>query len=62
VGHIPHGFYEAAMGGFFGQFGKILNLRLSRSKKTGRSKGYGFIEFEDEEVKCINLAPCSATL
>jgi RNA recognition motif-containing protein len=47
VGHIPHGFYEDQMRGFFSQFGEIDRLRLSRSKKTGGSKGYAFIEFKD---------------
>lgn len=36
LGHIPHGFYEKQMNGFFSQFGEIARLRLSRSKKTGR--------------------------
>merc|ERR1712037_1066883 len=37
ISHIPHGFYEKAMRAFFGQFGTVTNLRLGRSKKTGRS-------------------------
>ena len=32
LGHIPHGFYEKEMEGFFSQFGVVTNLRLSRSK------------------------------
>ncbi len=47
VGHIPHGFYEDQMRGFFSQFGDVERVRLSRSKKTGGSKGYAFIEFKD---------------
>lgn len=50
LGHIPHGFYEKEMRAFFSQFGSVTRLRLSRSKKTGGSKGYGFIEFKHEEV------------
>ncbi|CAM9424318.1 unnamed protein product, partial [Sphacelaria rigidula] len=38
IGHIPHGFYEEAMNGFFGQFGDVVRVRLSRSKKSGRCK------------------------
>ena len=38
LGHIPHGFYEEQMRGFFGQFGTVTRLRLSRKKKrAGRS-------------------------
>ncbi|XP_078444943.1 RNA-binding (RRM/RBD/RNP motifs) family protein [Wolffia australiana] len=53
VGRIPHGFYEDEMEGFFKQFGKIKRLRIARNKKTGRSKHYGFIEFESPEVAKI---------
>lgn len=38
IGHIPHGFYEEAMNGFFKQFGDVIRVRISRSKKSGRSK------------------------
>lgn len=56
VGHVPHGFYEDQMRGFFSQFGEVTRLRLSRSKKTGGSKGYGFIEFADSETARIAAA------
>ncbi|ODV90496.1 hypothetical protein CANCADRAFT_16182, partial [Tortispora caseinolytica NRRL Y-17796] len=50
VGRIPHGFYEDEMKGYFGQFGTVKRLRLSRNKRTGRSKHYAYIEFEEPEV------------
>lgn len=53
VGHIPEGFFEPQMRKFFTQFGKVLRLRISRSKKTARSKGYAFVEFEEESVAKI---------
>jgi len=53
VGHIPDGFMEPQMKKFFGQFGEVTRLRLSRSKKTARSKGYGFVEFAEESVAKI---------
>jgi len=53
IGHIPHGFYEEQMRGFFSQFGDVERVRLSRSKKTGGSKGYGFLEFKDAAVTKI---------
>lgn len=53
VGRIPHGFYEQQMRSYFNQFGDITRLRLSRNKKTGRSKHYAFIEFSSREVAKI---------
>lgn len=53
VGHIPRGLFEPQLRSYFQQFGTILRLRLSRSKKTGGSKGYAFIEFDCDEVAKI---------
>lgn len=53
VGRIPHGFYEHEMKAYFGQFGAILQLRLSRNKRTGASKHFAFIQFQDASVADI---------
>jgi nucleolar protein 15 len=50
IGRIPHGFYEQEMKQYFSQFGSIKNLRLSRNRKTGKSKHFAFVEFESAEV------------
>uniref|UniRef100_A0A5B7AGT2 Putative Nucleotide-binding, alpha-beta plait n=1 Tax=Davidia involucrata TaxID=16924 RepID=A0A5B7AGT2_DAVIN len=57
IGRIPHGFYENEMEGFFKQFGTIKRLRIARNKKTGKSKHFGFIQFESSEVAKI-VADC----
>ena len=56
IGHVPHGFYEEQMRGFLSQFGEVTRLRLSRNKKTGRSKHYAFVEFEARAVAKIVAA------
>ncbi|XP_076648757.1 MKI67 FHA domain-interacting nucleolar phosphoprotein-like [Halictus rubicundus] len=53
VGHIPHGFYEEQMKDYFTQFGKVTRVRVSRSKNTGKSRGYGYVEFEHSDVAKI---------
>ena len=53
LGHIPHGFYEEEMREYFGQFGEITRLRMSRNRRTGASKHYAFIEFRHESVAKI---------
>lgn len=50
LSHIPHGFYEKQMREFFSQFGTVTNLRLGRSKKSGKSRGFAFVEFKYSEV------------
>jgi len=34
LGHIPHGFYEEQMKGFFSQFGNVSRIHLARNKKV----------------------------
>ncbi|EGZ25736.1 hypothetical protein PHYSODRAFT_555443 [Phytophthora sojae] len=53
LGRIPHGFYEKQMMGFFKQFGVVRRVRLSRNKRTGNSKHYAFIQFDEPEVAQI---------
>merc|ERR1712121_255767 len=53
VGHIPHGFYENQIRDYFTQFGTVNKVRLARSKKTGGYKGYGYVQFAEEEVAKI---------
>ncbi|XP_050196127.1 MKI67 FHA domain-interacting nucleolar phosphoprotein [Myiozetetes cayanensis] len=53
VGHLPRGLFEPQLREYFEQFGTVTRLRLSRSKKTGGSKGYAFIEFECDDVARI---------
>lgn len=50
LGHIPHGFYEREMRAYFSQFGAVTCLRLSRSRRTARSRGYAFIQFASADV------------
>jgi nucleolar protein 15 len=53
VGHIPHGFYEDQMRDYFSQFGHVTRIRLSRSPKSGRSRGFAYVEFSNKEVAQI---------
>ncbi|KAM6934614.1 MKI67 FHA domain-interacting nucleolar phosphoprotein [Xenentodon cancila] len=53
VGHLPLGLFEPQLKSYFQQFGKVLRLRLSRSKKTGGSKGFAFVEYECDDVAQI---------
>ena len=34
----------------FGQFGAVSSVKLINDRETGRAKGFGFVEMEDEEA------------
>lgn len=53
IGHLPTGFEEREINALLGQFGNVRRCRVSRSTKTGRSRGYAFVEFADAEVTKI---------
>ncbi len=36
---------------FFSQFGKVIDSTVMLDRETGRSKGFGFISFEDTNVQ-----------
>jgi len=53
IGHLPNEFEERDLKNFLQQFGKVLNVRISRSVKSGHSRGYAFARFEDAETTRI---------
>jgi len=50
LGHLPVGFEDHEITVFLNQFGDVKRCRVSRSKKTGRSRGFAFVEFADHDV------------
>lgn len=50
LNNIPHGFYEEQMKKYFSQFGQVRHILLIRSKKTHKSRGFGFVEFNLPQV------------
>lgn len=53
IGRVPHGFYEQQLRAYLSQFGDILNLRLARNRKTGKSQHFAFVEFASAAVAQI---------
>jgi len=53
LSRIPFGFFEKEMWKYFSQFGRVQRLKLFRSKKTGNSKGFAYIQFAHESVAKI---------
>ena len=47
VGGIPYSATEAALGQLFSRFGRVSAVSIVSDRMTGRSKGFGFVEFAD---------------
>lgn len=48
VGSLPWATDDQKLADLFSQFGSVLRAKVIRDKATGRSKGFGFVEMEDD--------------
>ncbi|XP_022095195.1 RNA-binding motif protein, X-linked 2-like isoform X3 [Acanthaster planci] len=48
IGGMPYDLTEGDVICMFSQYGEIMNINLVRDKKTGKSKGYCFLAYEDQ--------------
>lgn len=50
VGNLSYQTTEGDLESHLSQFGTILSVRIITDRDTGRSKGFGFVEFESQEA------------
>jgi RNA recognition motif-containing protein len=48
VGNLSYGVTEEELQEQFGAFGAIVNVNIIKDRETGNSKGFGFIEMENQ--------------
>ena len=48
VGNLPYRIHEGEVRELFGKYGIVNSVRLVRDRKTGRRKGFGFVEMSDK--------------
>lgn len=48
VGNLSYGLTEEALKETFEKFGTVTSALIIKDKFSGRSKGFGFVEFEDD--------------
>jgi RNA recognition motif-containing protein len=57
VGGLPFSTTDDEMNQLFAAHGKVASANVVRDRESGRSKGFGFVEFEnDEEGKAAEKA------
>ena len=53
VGNIPWSTKESDLQEFFAQYGKVHECRIITERATGRSRGYGFVEVDEDKMEDI---------
>jgi len=55
VGNLPLSYKESDLEDLFKEFNSVISCKLIMDRETGRSKGFGFVEFssKDEATKAI---------
>lgn len=48
VGNIPYSMKEADIEQLFAEYGTVMSVKIITDKFTHRSKGYGFVEMDNE--------------
>jgi len=49
VGNLPWKINWQALKDIFGEYGEVVFARVVRDRDTGRSKGFGFVEFANDD-------------
>ncbi len=48
VGNLPWSATEEQVRDLFQEYGEVLSVKLITDRETGRARGFGFVEMEDE--------------
>lgn len=56
VGNLAYSTTNESLAEFFSQFGEVASATVIMDRESGRSKGYGFVEFEDDAVGAEAIA------
>ena len=49
VGNISYNTSEDDLKEHFGRYGEVVDVRIITDRDSGRSKGFGFVEFDSSE-------------
>ena len=48
VGNLPYSTNDQSLADLFSKYGNVLSATVITDKMSGRSKGFGFVELEDD--------------
>lgn len=50
VGNLSYQTSEEDLRGLLASYGEVVDIRIIKDRDTGRSKGFGFVEFESKDA------------
>ena len=56
VGSLPWAVDDQGLSDLFAEFGTVASAKVIMDRETGRSKGFGFVEFDDDEAAKAAMA------
>jgi len=51
VGNLPFSADQEAVEELFAEYGEVISLKLMMDRETGRPRGFGFVEMEDDGAR-----------
>mgnify|MGYP006292287723 FL=1 len=59
IGNLSYGTTEETLKAMFDEFGEVENVKIIKDRRSGRSKGFGFLEMPsnseaDQAIKALN--------
>jgi RNA recognition motif-containing protein len=48
IGSLPWAVDDAQLGQLFAEFGEVVSARVITDRESGRSRGFGFVEYNNE--------------
>ena len=61
VGNLSWSMTDDDLSNLFSQYGTVTSAKILKEKNTGRSKGFGFVEMEDDEAAKAAIAALNET-
>lgn len=50
VGNLAFSMTSEELGGLFGEHGKVVSAKVITERETGRSRGFGFVEYDNRQA------------
>ncbi|MCH8163849.1 MAG: RNA-binding protein [Proteobacteria bacterium] len=62
VGNLSHGVTDGELNAVFSEFSEVSSANIIKDKRSGRSRGYGFVEMPNdseanEAIKALDESP-----